>query len=348
MCKNNYTVFFKMLVLLLAITLQSDKVMAQVFVRDNGQKQFKHTVPAGNYSGIAPLGGTFYALADDKAPWDGFRIVEIMLDSISGAIQTVQDIKQVATANANRDAEGIVYLPHTKKLMVVGEADNRVVEYDLDGNITARELELPSGVGNGSYESLAYDTCRQILWTCTEEPFANDVPLSYSNSENAFPGALLRLQAYDRFLKFIGQWPYVTDAPTADKSVARNYASGVSELLVCGDSTLLVLERECFVPHSKIGAWVKNKIYKVKLSQMYREDHSVVQEISSLDAPVEKELLYSWKTSLTLLKRSFANYEGMCLGPKLVDGSQVLLLVSDSQNQAHGVLRDWFRSIIIR
>lgn len=43
-----------------------------------------------------------------------------------------------------------------------------------------------------------------------------------------------------------------------------------------------------FVPHSKIGAWVKNKIYKVKLSQMYREDHSVVQEISSLDAPVEK------------------------------------------------------------
>ena len=38
----------------------------------------------------------------------------------------------------------------------------------------------------------------------------------------------------------------------------------------------------------------------------------------------------------------------MCLGPKLVDGSQVLLLVSDSQNQAHGVLRDWFRSIIIR
>ena len=81
---------------------------------------------------------------------------------------------------------------------------------------------------------------------------------------------------------------------------------------------------------------------------MYREDYSVVQEISSLDAPVEKELLYSWKTSLTLLKRSFANYEGMCLGPKLVDGSQVLLLVSDSQNQAHGVLRDWFRSIIIR
>ena len=232
--------------------------------------------------------------------------------------------------------------------MVIGEADNRVVEYNLDGNITARELELPSGVGNGGYESLAYDTCRQMLWTCTEEPFTNDVALSYSNSENAFSGALLRLQAYDRFLKFIGQWPYVTDAPTADKSIARNYASGVSELLVCGDSTLLVMERECFVPHSKIGAWVKNKIYKVKMSQMYREGHSDVQDILSLDTPVEKELLYSWKTSLTLLKRSFANYEGMCLGPKLVDGSQVLLLVSDSQNQAHGVLRDWFRSIIIR
>lgn len=348
MCKIYYKLLFKVLVSIIALAFNCEIVMAQTLVRDNGQRQFKHVIPAGNYSGIAPLGGALYALADDKAPQDGFRVVEIHIDTITGAIQSVQDVRQVATANHNRDAEGIVYIPHTKNVMVVGEADNKVVEYDLDGNLTGCELLLPSGVGNGGYESLAYDTCRQMLWTCTEEPFAKDLSNSYSKSDDAYPGALLRLQAYDKNFKFVGQWAYVTDLPSADKSAARNYASGVSELLVCGDSMLLVLERECFVPHSKIGAWVKNKIYKVKLSQMLNNDGSIVEDTLNLNKPVEKELLYSWKTSLTLFKRSFANYEGMCLGPKLVDGTQVLLLVSDSQNQAHGVLRDWFRSIIIR
>ena len=55
-----------------------------------------------------------------------------------------------------------------------------------------------------------------------------------------------------------------------------------------------------------------------------------------------------WKTGLSLSKRSFANYEGMCLGPKLEDGSQVVILLSDSQDQYAGVLKDWFKTIVIR
>jgi len=43
---------------------------------------------------------------------------------------------------------------------------------------------------------------------------------------------------------------------------------------------------------------------------------------------------------------SFANYEGMCLGPKLQDGRQVLILISDSQNQQYGILRDWLKTIM--
>lgn len=38
----------------------------------------------------------------------------------------------------------------------------------------------------------------------------------------------------------------------------------------------------------------------------------------------------------------------MCLGPKLEDGSQVLILLSDSQNQYAGVLRDCFKTIVIK
>ena len=63
--------------------------------------------------------------------------------------------------------------------------------------------------------------------------------------------------------------------------------------------------------------------------------------------PLEKTLLTEWTTAIGLLEFSIANYEGMCLGPKLPDGGQVLLLLSDSQNQYAGILADWFRSVVI-
>lgn len=35
----------------------------------------------------------------------------------------------------------------------------------------------------------------------------------------------------------------------------------------------------------------------------------------------------------------------MCLGPKLKDGSRILVLVADSQDQYGGVLKDWIKTI---
>ena len=45
---------------------------------------------------------------------------------------------------------------------------------------------------------------------------------------------------------------------------------------------------------------------------------------------------------------SFANYEGMCLGPVLPDGGRVLILVADSQPGYKGILRDWFKTIVLK
>ena len=59
----------------------------------------------------------------------------------------------------------------------------------------------------------------------------------------------------------------------------------------------------------------------------------------------DKQLLAQWRTSLTLTRRNIANYEGMCLGPKLKDGSRILVLVADSQDQYGGVLKDWIKTI---
>ena len=63
---------------------------------------------------------------------------------------------------------------------------------------------------------------------------------------------------------------------------------------------------------------------------------------------MKKVLIATWKTSLSLFHQNLANYEGMCLGPRLMDGSQVIVLCADSQDQYGGVLRDWFRTVVIR
>ena len=69
------------------------------------------------------------------------------------------------------------------------------------------------------------------------------------------------------------------------------------------------------------------------------------------NAFLQKKPLFTFSTGIRLLgKKNFANYEGMCLGPKLADGRQTLLLVADSQNRAGNSLyhlKDYIKVIVI-
>ncbi len=75
---------------------------------------------------------------------------------------------------------------------------------------------------------------------------------------------------------------------------------------------------------------------------------SDLMNTSQPDQVLEKELVAEFRTKLNLLRQNLANYEGMCLGPKLADGSRLLIMVSDSQNRYKGILRDWFRTVVVR
>lgn len=330
----------KIVLTLLLASCAFGRVQAQMVVRANRQVQFEKTLPAGNYSGMSHLADNLYMLADDKYVSDGYRLVEIETDSVSGQIEKVVDKGFVVGANnKNRDAEGVAFLPHRQSVMVVGEADSMIKEYSLDGKAEGRQLQLEKGVGNGGYESLAYDGSRGLLFTCTESPLPEDLQTD-DNEPWRF-----RIQAIDESsLKVLGSWLYVADKPVGKAYKAGNYAFGISELTALDNNKVLVLERECYVPKKKIGAWVRNKIYCVTLSK----NHGFSENLYGSTQAVDKTLVYEWKTKMNLTARSFANYEGMCLGPTLTDGSRTLLLCADSQNQAHGVLKDWFMSLVIR
>lgn len=298
------------------------------------QHYFKKTVPPGNYSGLARIGGNRYAVVDDKPVADGFSIMTIDVDSVTGEIQNVWNVRTL-TSNllGTRDGEGIAYFPGQNTIFISGEGDNRILEYDINGNLTGREIHLPADVnlpqGNYGLESLTYNAKTHRFWTTTESTLPQDG--QQANSVNGIANHL-RLMSFDDNLQYVNTLNYIMDVPLSTSS-ARTYAMGVSELCALDDGRLLVLEREAFVAKALTGSWVVNKVYSV--------------DTNDKSNPVRKRLVAMWRTRFNLAHKDFANYEGMCIGPKLVDGRQVIILCADSQDQYGGLLRDWFRTIIL-
>ena len=112
------------------------------------------------------------------------------------------------------------------------------------------------------------------------------------------------------------------------------------------DGSVLVMEREFYTPTKKVGAFVNNKLFRVMPQAAFIIDNN---DSLTADSPyLQKQLVTSWRTTLKLFHHHIANFEGMCLGPQLADGSQVLVFVSDSQNQAGGVMKDWFKTLVFK
>ena len=133
----------------------------------------------------------------------------------------------------------------------------------------------------------------------------------------------------------VGEYLYEMDVPEA-KKMGSNYVFGVSELCALDDGKLLVLEREFYVPKLKIGAWCNCKIY-------------IVDPLNKRsDAVLDKELLWCQKTKMTLFGRKLANYEGMCIAKANENGNIILLIVADSQHRYKGVMKDWFKTLVLR
>lgn len=317
---------------LLLLTM-SLPVLAQQAVF-NKQRHFPKTVPAGNYSGITWLGGDRYAVVNDKSPSAGFYLMTIRLDSLSGQIVEAHTDSFLTSGQPNRDEEGICYVPQTNTVFVSSEADGQIVEYAMDGQLTGRRMNIPevfrTAYSNRGFESLTYNAATHRFWTTSENTLSTDGPKPSIHQK--IPNQL-RLQSFGDDLQPREQYWYLTDS-SAVKSTTGKSTLGVSALAALDDGQLIVLEREIRVTEKYIGSFVQVRLYRVDPT---RQTPGQV---------LEKQLLAEFRTSVNLTDRSFANYEGLCAGPRLADGRQVLLLIADSQDQYKGWLKDWLKTIV--
>ena len=355
-------------------------------VRENSQKAFPKTVAAGNYSGIAHLHDDIYAVVSDKSDSALYFNFRIQVNPKTGELEQVENLGFTERTDGTRydgkpwqgqekgfDHEAIVKVSDST-LVIASEGYCRLKEYPIlpISADTAKvgyqqnlwESRWPSSdfYPNYYFESLAFDSVHQYLWTIPESTLRKDGQPATPQNGLANRLRLMRLnwgkmkedsnkEEYSEQVsskkdsRYMTTYAYQMDQPSTHKK-ADIYVMGVSELCALPDGQLLVLEREAFIPKIKIGAFCKCKLYLI--NPLNSEEFSMNEKFSSDTPFLKKRLLTEWKTSLSISKRSFANYEGMCLGPKLEDGSQVIILLSDSQDQYAGVLKDWFKTIVIR
>ena len=323
---------------LMATAAAAQDVKHELKATVNDQVAFPETVPPGNYSGITWIGGNVYAVVCDKSRSDGFFIFHINIDPDTGQISHAYNNEFRSADRANRDQEGICFVEKDSTIFISGEGGNRIMEYRLDtGKRTGRELNIPDSLKasypNLGFESLTYNAKTGRFWTISESTLPIDgKPCTASNKTRN----KLRLLCFDDSLNLVAQYPYEMEMPELKSSTAENYCIGVSDLCALDDGRVIVLERELYAPKLVVGSFVVNKLYVVDPDE------------TGYATALHKKLLVRFKTPKNGLKKDFANYEGMCLGPKLNDGRQVIVMVSDSQNQLHGILKDWMRTVIVK
>ena len=355
-------------------------------VRENPQKAFPKTVAAGNYSGIAHLHDDIYAVVSDKSDSALYFNFRIQVNPKTGELEQIENLgfteRTDGTLNDGKpwqgqekgfDHEAIVKVSDST-LVIASEGYCRLKELPIlptsadaakvgyQQNLWESRWASSDFYPNYNFESLAFDSVHQYLWTIPESTLRKDGQPATPQNGLANRLRLMRLnwgkmkedsnkEEYSEQVsskkdsRYMMTYAYQMDQPSTHKK-ADIYVMGVSELCVLPDGQLLVLEREAFIPKIKIGAFCKCKFYLI--NPLNSEEFSMKEKFSSDTPFLKKRLLTEWKTGLSLSKRSFANYEGMCLGPKLEDGSQVVILLSDSQDQYAGVLKDWFKTIVIR
>ena len=355
-------------------------------VRENPQKAFPKTVAAGNYSGIAHLHDDIYAVVSDKSDSALYFNFRIQVNPKTGELEQVENLgfteRTDGTLNDGKpwlglekgfDHEAIVKVSDST-LVIASEGYCCLKEFSiLPTSADAAKVGYPQNLWesrwpssefypNYNFESLAFDSVHQYLWTIPESTLRKDGQPATPQNGLTNRLRLMRLnwgkikedsnkEEYSEQVsskkdsRYMMTYAYQMDQPSTHKK-ADIYVMGVSELCALPDGQLLVLEREAFIPKIKIGAFCKCKLYLI--NPLNSEEFSMKEKFSSDTPFLKKRLLTEWKTGLSLSKRSFANYEGMCLGPKLEDGSQVVILLSDSQDQYAGVLKDWFKTIVIR
>jgi hypothetical protein len=314
---------------------------AKVHLQFHGQA----IVPTGTTFAGTTVGGlssitydaahdVYYALSDDPSQFQPVRYYSVGLDVGDGQLTDGDvSLKGVTTMLApggqpyapfSVDPEGLA-LTKDRRLIFTSEGvannliDPFVRRYSLDGaflsSLPVLADFLPDGAHtrgvrqNLGFESAGVSKDGRYLFTGTENALVQDGPAA--TVANGSPSRLMRYDLRSDTLD--RQWIYETD-PVAEPPVPATQFSvnGLVELLPLSDHKLIAMERSFSVGAPGTGNTIK--LYEVSLPGGHglRSVHKkLVLNLDDLGIPLD-------------------NVEGLTFGPRLRDGRQTVVLVSDN------------------
>jgi hypothetical protein len=317
-------------------------------------QEFKNTVIGGlssiDYDAKNDL---YYFICDDKAMYGDARFytakIQLSVNTIDSiAFKNVVSFKNAAgekysnwekLPSASVDPEDMRYNPKTNTLVWSSEgarvvtADFSVLQNpaiqstDLNGNFV-NEFKLPSNLmmqkeeqgprSNGVLEGLTFDKKYKMLYANIEEPLYED-----DSEATTTKGGMIRLFEFDaKSRKNTAQYTYLLDPIAHEPNPKEAFAvNGISAIQYYGKEQLLVVERSYSVGRQACTI----KVYLCDFSKA-----TDVKNIASLQG--QEFTAASKKLILNMddLGIFIDNIEGVTFGPKLANGKQSILFVSDN------------------
>lgn len=317
-------------------------------------KQMVQDTPVGGLSGIDynPRTQRWVVVSDDRSDLAPARLYDAQLSYDDKAFSRVAityvttlrqpdgSVYPSATQYAQRggtvpDTEAIRFDPSDTNLWITSEGNRSLGLAPLVLRVAAtgatlNPLPTPplflmsptqelGSRNNATYEGLTFSPDGQSIWVAMEGPVYQDGPLPSTTA-----GAVTRITRQDRSGKVLSQFAYALDAFPAAPAAGKNGDNGISEILAITDTRFLVLERS--------GIEGADGIYANYL-RLYRIDVAGATDVQSLSTlkgatytPVRKTLVADLnKIGLPRVD----NLEGMAWGPKLPNGRDSLVMVSD-------------------
>lgn len=286
---------------------------------------------ASSMGGIAWVSnGVYWTVTDEKRKtvmWEMDLPVSPDTGKIGGC-----SLKMLSRPEGTVDVEGLVRDPFDGMVWLADERAVAIAKHDphtgrrLDGPV-ALPPEMKNTYRDSGIESLTMSEDGLVMWTCAEESLRTDGPRATRKAGSYVRLARLERKSAADPWRPAGQWVYLTDEvvgkPWYNRKKEDITRSGISELCLLEDGTLLVLEREFSVV---VIPRLRCRIYETD----FTDADNVLGRASLADGAspprtVAKRLIHEI-TGLSM-------YEGMCLGPSMKDGSRLLVLVSDGDNR---------------
>ncbi|MEH2281375.1 MAG: esterase-like activity of phytase family protein [Nostoc sp.] len=301
----------------------------------------------GGLSGISYdlKNNLYYAISDDRGQKANARFYTLKIDLSKGSLPKNGIIPVSVTTLLNQngqtfrpgesDTEGIA-LTNKATVFISSEGDTGklinpfIKEFSLSSGREIVTLPIPKkflpdktsqqGIRNNlAFESLTITPDKKHLFTATENALIQDGVAAKPNIGSPcriLQYNLLNNQPEKEFL-------YQTESVTPFLNLIGKFASGLPDLLALDNQGhFLSLER------SFTGLGFAISLFQVSLEGA--DDIHQIDSILAVDSknikPVQKKLLLDLRNLDVLLD----NIEGLTLGPKLPDGQQSLILISDN------------------